>query len=130
MRTVSQQERGLLFAHRYNTNKFYFGGIVTFSAGGFRAVNGYPNNFWGWGGEDDALQLRVSAVKLGKQFPKKGTITDLEDMDLSTKLAVLRDHKDWKNNVRIGHVFVCHVLFHVVSMQRCFTVGACPVGDR
>jgi len=28
----------------------------------FTEVGGYPNNFWGWGGEDDALLVRVKAL--------------------------------------------------------------------
>lgn len=33
---------------RYEYEK-YFGGIVAFSSEMFRKINGYPNNFWGWG---------------------------------------------------------------------------------
>ena len=49
--------------NRYNGNKKYFGGIVAFSRDQFQTLNGYPNNFWGWGGEDDELMKRVSEVR-------------------------------------------------------------------
>ena len=45
------------------------------------------------GGEDDELQLRVAKAQLNVDGPSKtleGAIVDLEDMDLSTKLKVLR----------------------------------------
>jgi hypothetical protein len=47
---------------RYNKNKHYFGGVVAFSMKGFAAINGFPNNFWGWGGEDDELFKRSEEV--------------------------------------------------------------------
>jgi len=35
------------------------GGVVAFSKHQFEKVNGFSNQFWGWGGEDDDLALRV-----------------------------------------------------------------------
>ena len=40
----------------------YFGGITSFSEKQFREINGFPNNFWGWGGEDDELYKRTKLV--------------------------------------------------------------------
>ena len=48
--------------NRYNNNPKYFGGIVSFSTSQFQCINGFPNNYWGWGGEDDELMLRVKEV--------------------------------------------------------------------
>jgi hypothetical protein len=47
---------------RYSGNKKYFGGITSFSETSFRRMNGFPNNFWGWGGEDDELYRRAVKV--------------------------------------------------------------------
>ena len=47
---------------RYSVNDKYFGGITSFSASLFRQLNGFPNNFWGWGGEDDELYKRTVEV--------------------------------------------------------------------
>ena len=49
--------------NRYNNNPRYFGGIVSFSQEMFEAINGFPNNFWGWGGEDDEMYKRIKQVK-------------------------------------------------------------------
>lgn len=49
--------------NRYSVNKAYFGGIVSFSASQFRQINGFPNNYWGWGGEDDEMKRRVDMVR-------------------------------------------------------------------
>ena len=40
----------------------YIGGITSFSESQFRQLNGFPNNFWGWGGEDDELYQRTKEV--------------------------------------------------------------------
>ena len=34
------------------------------SAAHFRRVNGFSNQFWGWGGEDDDMSTRVRANSL------------------------------------------------------------------
>lgn len=49
--------------NRYNSNDKYFGGIISFSKEQFEEINGYPNNFWGWGGEDDELMKRAQEVR-------------------------------------------------------------------
>ncbi|XP_060708701.1 beta-1,4-galactosyltransferase 3-like [Hemiscyllium ocellatum] len=36
-----------------------FGGVSAFTPDQFMKVNGFPNNYWGWGGEDDDLINRV-----------------------------------------------------------------------
>lgn len=38
----------------------YFGGVTMFSVDTFERINGYSNNYWGWGFEDDDLLFRVS----------------------------------------------------------------------
>jgi hypothetical protein len=91
---------------RYGYNKHYFGGIVSFNRSVFETINGFPNNFWGWGGEDDTL---LDRCKINNVLPKKireGTLKDIETnekgetMDLDKKLRFLREHKDWKCNDR------------------------------
>merc|ERR1712226_937788 len=44
--------------------KALFGGITQITGDKFTHVNGYPNNYWGWGGEDDDMYRRV--FKYGK----------------------------------------------------------------
>ena len=85
---------------RYNANPKYMGGIVAWNAEDYKAINGYPNNYWGWGGEDDEM-MRRCVTHFGKDFhmtaPTSGTLTDLEKMDLTEKLGFLRKHSEWKN---------------------------------
>lgn len=81
---------------RYSCNDSYFGGIVTFSQEDYIRINGYPNNFWGWGGEDDEMYKRVKKNNLEIVKVKKGTIKDLEEMNLKTKLTYLKTNQELK----------------------------------
>lgn len=40
----------------------YFGGVNLFLPEDFIGCNGYPNNMWGWGGEDDKIRKSVLAA--------------------------------------------------------------------
>ncbi|XP_067245955.1 beta-1,4-galactosyltransferase 1 isoform X2 [Chanodichthys erythropterus] len=39
----------------------YFGGVSSLSKEQFLKINGFPNNYWGWGGEDDDIYNRVTS---------------------------------------------------------------------
>lgn len=36
----------------------YFGGVSSLSKEQYLKINGFPNNYWGWGGEDDDIYNR------------------------------------------------------------------------
>jgi hypothetical protein len=64
----------------------YVGGIITMSEAHVRATNGFPNNFWGWGGEDDEMYGRLGQNRLlpvVKTPPElaavPGVVVDLEE---------------------------------------------------
>ena len=97
---------------RYGGNQKYFGGIVAFNKQMFNRINGYPNNFWGWGGEDDELFNRTRKF-FNIMKVQKGSIRDLEEMNIEQKMEYLRENdlkfmlkrealaeheKTWKNN--------------------------------
>jgi hypothetical protein len=76
---------------RYNKNPDYFGGIVAFNKEMFTQINGYPNNFWGWGGEDDELYKRTKMFYDIKKV-HEGSIQDLEELNLQQKLDYLKEN--------------------------------------
>lgn len=85
---------------RYSNNPKYFGGVVSFSSSDFKRINGYPNTFWGWGGEDDELQKRCEKLGIPWDYPRQGTLIDLEEMTLEEKLSFLKQNKEWKCMVK------------------------------
>ena len=101
-------------------DKPFTGGAISFTKKYFEKINGYPNNFRNWGGEDDSLLIRMVNNKLLKlEYPKIGTIIDIEKNNsgkpkgIKYKLNELKknktmeyqkfekliiDFKEWKNN--------------------------------
>jgi hypothetical protein len=77
---------------RYNMDgkdASFLGGVISVSDNDFRKANGYPNNFWGWGGEDNALNRRFRDNLIRVEKPKEHVI-DLEKIDLKEKLTKLK----------------------------------------
>uniref|UniRef100_A0A8C7HCH2 Beta-1,4-galactosyltransferase n=1 Tax=Oncorhynchus kisutch TaxID=8019 RepID=A0A8C7HCH2_ONCKI len=48
----------------------FFGGVSGLTVEQFRKINGFPNAFWGWGGEDDDLWNRVHYAGLNITRPE------------------------------------------------------------
>lgn len=40
----------------------YFGGVTIFDKESFKKINGYANEYWGWGAEDDDVLLRCAIL--------------------------------------------------------------------
>ncbi len=70
---------------RYEGYGAFLGTLISFSTKTFKKINGYPNNFWGWGGEDIALSIRMNANKINTiLYPEKGSIIDFEEKNNKT----------------------------------------------
>lgn len=54
----------------------YFGGVTLFDKDSFEKINGFSNEFWGWGGEDDELFNRCKAMNV-KVMRRKGRYKSL-----------------------------------------------------
>ncbi|XP_015677415.2 beta-1,4-galactosyltransferase 6 [Protobothrops mucrosquamatus] len=48
----------------------FFGGVSGLTVKQFKKINGFPNAFWGWGGEDDDLWNRVHSVGFNVTRPE------------------------------------------------------------
>lgn len=60
--------------HRYDQ---FFGAVTAFPAVDFARVNGFSNEFWGWGFEDSELRRRCVAAGLTIQY-RDGTFRPLQ----------------------------------------------------
>ena len=48
---------------------YYFGGVTLFDPESFIKINGYSNEYWGWGAEDDDVYFRCA--KLGEKTARR-----------------------------------------------------------
>ena len=78
---------------RYSDNPRYLGGVLRMPASTFHTLNGFPNTYWGWGGEDDDMNRRIESLELPVSCPAAGEYTDLERCSLQQKLDLLRQHR-------------------------------------
>jgi len=81
---------GKTWREKYN-NEGFLGGVISISQKDLKSINGFPNNFWGWGGEDDAMRVRMKrkAMTILQPTLEKG-FTDLPHVDTKSK-------PEWKN---------------------------------
>lgn len=80
----------------------FIGGVLAFRPEDFERVNGYPNNYWGWGLEDDQLKLRMDHCKVRTLRVKKGSYNDLDPMNMKDILGrgqrdEIQRHIPWYN---------------------------------
>ena len=83
---------------RYQGSKCFMGSCLGFDPQSYQQINGYPNNFWGWGGEDEAILIRCNLNKIKVHVPKKGSIIDLETNLQGEKLKLADKMKSLKKN--------------------------------
>ena len=97
---ISLAIRGTRYEQRdVDTSKIFLGGVLGFNRHDFEEINGYPDNFWGWGGEDDALLYRLVASDVGTvQVPKVGSVIDLEEKKtIAEKLEnTVKENQKWE----------------------------------
>jgi hypothetical protein len=104
------------FIEKYSNLRLPVGGGVTMiDLGDLLKINGYPNNCWGWGYEDNMFQKRLTTNKIWYHYNDIGDFTDvdvtrksdldkwkyLDDNNLKsniTKESMLYDVTNWMNN--------------------------------
>lgn len=59
---------GRIWRTKYDYDGF-LGGILSISKKHALRINGFPNHFWGWGGEDDALSNRLARAGIAVWEP-------------------------------------------------------------
>jgi len=80
-----------VWTSKYDSPDF-LGGVLSITVDDIQKINGFPNNFWGWGGEDDALRNRLKLNKIDIYQPtmRGEGFKELTHVDSRTKT-------EWKN---------------------------------
>lgn len=89
----------------------FLGGIISFKKEDYIKINGFPNDFWGWGGEDDAMYNRLVANEVpvlkpfsetpedkikGLEHPSEGDSPRTKNTEKQKN--ILKDLKSWRKN--------------------------------
>ena len=86
----------------------YFGGVTMFPIDLFKKVNGYSNEYWGWGFEDDDLLMRLT---------EQNIFTDTKTYDVpKLNTSGLYLHGDYSyvkcpNTIDLNKDFTLHISF-------------------
>jgi len=102
------------YKHNKKPGSGCFGGVCLMHASYFIRVNGFPNDFWAWGGEDDVLGLRVSRCTLPSIRIERsvGILLDLENiMSYREKMQQLKATKG------MAHAFGGLELLHFLAVR-------------
>ena len=86
------------------TSRPFAGALISCSSEIYEELNGYPNNFYGWEGEDVNLLLRLNGIAKPLYTNSKGKIIDTEEVegfkkDISIKITELNANSDRESNV-------------------------------
>ncbi|XP_069802453.1 beta-1,4-galactosyltransferase 3-like isoform X2 [Dendropsophus ebraccatus] len=85
----------------------YFGGVSALTPDQFMKINGFPNTYWGWGGEDDdiAMRIRLSGMSITRSPLSLGRYKmiphdrDSGNEENSHRYTLLRNtKKNWKDD--------------------------------
>ena len=79
--------------------KEYFGGVTMFNKEDFIKINGYSNNYWGWGKEDDDLRLRCIKEELTIKT-RQNLYHSLQHLKTREKHPNFRDNWSNLNNLK------------------------------
>lgn len=99
---------GGLWREKYPFEDF-FGGIISYNSEDYKKSNGFPNNFEGWGGEDNVQynRLVINSIPIYVPHSKTLKIAGLEHESMSDnpktanlkrQIQTIDDFKTWQKN--------------------------------
>jgi hypothetical protein len=87
---------GTAYKGKY-ANDTFIGQVLSISIKDAEKINGFPNNFWGWGGEDDSMYRRLKKHKINIIRPSISSgFKVLEHVD-TRKIEGAKNMQKWED---------------------------------
>ena len=80
------------------------GGICIFNADTLIKINGYPNNYWGWGREDDCLMMRAKIAQIlidTSNFCQRGQTKKFTELPIDVENGSKLGSKHYNDNSKL-----------------------------
>ena len=84
----------------------YFGGVTLFDKESFLKINGYSNEYWGWGAEDDDILFRclINGIKTSRKNGKYRSLSHEREILQDLYNENLRKYFGFKNSPNIEDI--------------------------
>lgn len=84
----------------------YFGGVTLFDKHSFIKSNGYSNEYWGWGAEDDDILFRclTKGIKSSRKSGRYRSLVHSREILQDLYNENLRKYFDFKNSLNIDKI--------------------------
>lgn len=87
---------GTAYKGKYSGDSF-IGQVLSISIKDAKKINGFPNNFWGWGGEDDAMYRRLKKHKVNIIRPPISTGFKVLEHTDTRKIPDAKNMTKWED---------------------------------
>jgi hypothetical protein len=102
---------------KYQHLPLFLGGVCSFTTEQFQTLNGYPNNFWGWGGEDEELYHRIVDYDMTILNPIIGGFKELQHVHTKTlpqsvnheRFQLIAERQGKSNNNGLSNLEIKHL---------------------
>lgn len=84
----------------------YFGGVTLFDKHSFIKVNGYSNDYWGWGAEDDDIMFRcvIKEIKAARKNGRYRSLSHERNIVQDLYNENLRKFFGFKNGINVDEI--------------------------
>jgi hypothetical protein len=84
----------------------YFGGVTLFDKHSFIKVNGYSNDYWGWGAEDDDVMFRcvMKEIKPARKNGRYKSLSHERNIVQDLYNENLRKFFEFKNGMNVDKI--------------------------
>lgn len=87
---------GGIYKDKYSGDSF-IGQVLSISLKDVKTINGFPNMFWGWGGEDDAMRNRMKKKGIRLMRPTVDTGYKVLEHEDTRKIPDAKNMRKWED---------------------------------